>query len=151
MLDAAVDLPATRPAEGPRDRRHEAERDPRPATVTGTGPEDRAADCQSRAIGPLDRGRGGGVDVDDGEVTVAIPSSNGPAAATAVSERDGDFVAAQVVRVGQDLARRDDDAGAARAAADPDDGRAGALGDRGDGSLEFFDGAHSVVLSGRLR
>ena len=54
----------------------------------------------------LERGRAGRVDVDDREVAVAVPAGNGPARATAVSERDGDFVAAQVVGVGQDLARR---------------------------------------------
>ena len=147
MLDAAVDPPAARAAERPRDRRHEAERDARPATVAGAGPEDGAADGERRAVAPLERGRAGRVDVDDREIAVAVPAGDGPARATAVSERDGDFVAAQVVGVGQDLARGDDDAGAARAAADPDDGWAGALGDGGDGGLEFFDDAHSVVFS----
>ncbi len=92
----------------------------------------------------VDRGRPGRVDVDDREIAVAVPAGHGPARATAVSERDGDFVAAQVVGVGQDLAVGDDDAGAARPAADPDDGRADAVGDRGDGGLEFFDDCHGA-------
>src|SRR6187401_231302 len=112
--------------------------------MAGARAEYRGADAQLGAVGPGDGRRAGGIDVDDREVAVAVPAGNGPARATAVSERDGDFVAAQVVGVGQDLARREDDAGAARAATDPDDGWAGALRDRGDGGLEFFDDAHSV-------
>ena len=106
------------------------------------GAEDGGPDGEVGAVGPGDRGRAGGVDVDDREVAVAVPAGDGAARATAVGERDGDFVAAQVVGIGQDLAVGDDDAGAARAAADPDDGRADALGDGGDGGLELFDDAH---------
>ena len=139
VLDAAVDLSSAGAAERPRDRRHEAERDACAATVTGAGTEDGAADGERRAIGPLERGRACRVDVDDREVAVAVPAGNGPARATAVSERDGDFVAAQVMGVCEYLARGKDDTGAARSAADPDDGWSGALGDRCDGGLEFFD------------
>ena len=72
VLDAAVDPPATGAAERAGDRRDEAERDARPAAVAGAGPEDRAADGERRAVAPLERGRAGGVDVDDGEVAVAV-------------------------------------------------------------------------------
>ena len=130
------------PAECPRDGGDEAERDAGPATVAGPGAEDGGPDAQVGAVRPGDRGRAGGVDVDDREVAVAVPAGDGAAGATAVGEGHGDLVAAQVVGIGQDLAVGDDDAGAARAATDPDDGRADALGDRGDGGLEFFDDAH---------
>ena len=95
-------------------------------------------------------GGAGRIDVHDGEIAVAIDAGHGPARATAVSERDGDFVAAQVVCVGQDLAVGDDDAGAAAAAADPDDAGADAIGDSGNGGLEVFEDAHGCsVLLGR--
>ena len=93
------------------------------------GTEDGTADAERGAVGPVERGGTGRVDVDDREVAVAVPAGNGPARATAVSERDGDFVATQVVGVGQDLARGDHDAGATRAPADADDGWSGALGE----------------------
>ena len=110
-------------------------------------PKTARPDGEVGAVRPGDGGRAGRVDVDDREVAVAVPARDGPARATAVSERDGDFVAAQVVGIGQDLAVGDDDAGAAGPAADPDDGRSDALGDGGDGGLQVFDGAHRYVGS----
>ena len=94
-------------------------------------------------------GRAGGVDVDDGEVAVAVDSrrrcraSRRPSANVTVTSSPRRLWA--LVRT---LPVGDDDAGAARAAADPDDGRADALGDGGDGGLELFDGAHGWLLSG---
>ena len=148
MLDAAVDLATTGPAERPGHGRHETERHAGAATVAGPGAEDRGPDAERLTVAPLEGRRGGGVDVDDREVAVAVPAGNGAAEAATVGERDGDLVTAQVVGIGQDLAGGDDDAGAARAAADPDDRWADAVGDGGDGGLEVFDGGHSVCAPG---
>ena len=98
------------------------------------------------AVAPLDRGRPGRVDVDDREIAVAVIAGDRPDEPATVGEGDRHLVAAQVVGVGQDLAGGDHDAGSAGAAADPDDGRADPLRDGGDGRLEFFDGAHVLLL-----
>ena len=142
VLDAAVDPPTAGAAECPRDRRHEAEGHAGPAPVAGAGPEDRGPDRQAVPGAPVERRGGAGVDIDDREVALAVVAGHRADEAAAVGEGHGDLVAAEVVGVGQDLARGEDDARAAGAAADPDDRRADPLGDGGDGGLEFFDDAH---------
>jgi hypothetical protein len=89
--------------------------------VTRTCPEDRCPDRQALAVTPFERGRIGGVDVDDRQVAVTIEAGHRADEAAPVREGDGDLIPAKVVGVGEDLARGDDDAGAARPAADPDD------------------------------
>ena len=80
------------------------------------------------------------------EIAVAVIAGDLPDEPATVGEGDRHLVTAQVVRVGQDLARGDHDAGSARVPADPDDGRPDPLRDGGDGRLEFFDGAHVLLL-----
>ena len=92
--------------------------------------------------------RPGRVDLDDREVAVRIDAADRAALRSAVAERDGDLVAAEVVGVGEDAAVGDDDAAAAVALADADDGRAGRLVDAADRAGKIVEDGHVVRVSG---
>ena len=101
-----------------------------------------AAPIVAPPVGPGDRRRAAGVDLDDREVAVPVDAGDGAAGGAAVGEADRDLAAAQVVGVGEDAAVGDDDAGAAEPGADPDDGRTGGARDGGDGLLELGEDGH---------
>ena len=107
VLDAARDPPAARAAERARDRRHGPEGDARARRRgVAAAPKTAAPSGDAVAVAPLERRRAGGVDVDDGEVAVAVDAGDRADVAAAVGEGDGDLVAAQVVGVGEDACRR---------------------------------------------
>ena len=148
VLDAAVDPTAARAAELARDRGHEPERDPRAATVARPGAEDRGADRKRIAVAPVERRRAPG----STSMTARSPSPSKPATLPMTRRPSAKVTVTWSPRrlwaLVRTLPGREDDAGAARAAADPDDGWTGPLGDAADGGLKLFDGAHggSVLL-----
>ena len=105
VLDAALDPPATGATEGTRDRGHKSERHSRSAAVARSGAEDRRPDSKCGTVAPLERRCIGGVDVDRRKIAFAVEAGDGAADASAVGERDGDLVTADVVGIGDDLAR----------------------------------------------
>src|SRR5262249_44433689 len=141
VLDAAADLGATRTAGRSLDARDEAGGDPGRAVAAGPQPEDGVADG---GIGVREgqRGRAGGVDVDDREIAVRVDAADRTDGGPAVAERDGDLVAAEIVGGGQDAAGGHDDAAAADPAADANDAAGSRVGDRADGGGELFEGGH---------
>ena len=87
-----------------------------------------------------------GVDLDHGDVEVGVGSGHPAGGLAAVSERDGRLGVPQVVGIGEEAARRDDDAGAdAPSAPQPDDGGAGAIGRGLDGGLKVFEQCHELI------
>src|SRR5436190_19501533 len=143
VLDAAADLCPAGAAERALDAGHETGRHAGGAVAAGRQAEDDVAD---RGIGVREAERRGArrVDVDDREVPVTVDAADLADGRTAITEGDGDLVAAEIVGIGQDAAVGDDNAAAADSAADPDDARGGGVGDGADRGGELFEGGHDT-------
>ena len=124
-------LPAARAPEGALDGADRAERHPSAAAGGGGPGEDDRPGGGPVAIGPGDGLCAGRVDRDDREVAVHVDTGEAACRRSAVGERHGDLVAADVVGVGEDLAIGDDDTGAAQAGSDADDRRRDRAGECG--------------------
>ena len=124
VLEAAVDPPAARAAEGARHGRHEAEGDARPAAVGGRRAEDRGADGRRGTIAPT---RSESRRSCRRSMTARSPSASTPGTVPAGRRPSANVTVTSSPRRLWALVRTcavgDDDARAARAAADADDGR----------------------------
>jgi hypothetical protein len=137
VLDAAGDSAPTGAAEALIGRRDEPERGAQPAAAGVRERQDRGPDPDAVRAGlPFDGLDVRGVDLDDREVVGGVGPRHLTGRPPPVAERDRDLLAAQVVRVSEDLARRGHDAAsAAKASSKADDGGSDALGHLADRAL----------------
>ncbi len=110
-----------------------------------------AANTTDPAVGASDAHSSGATSPVSTRSTARSPSTSLPASSPwsvpAVGEADLGGAVAEVVGVGEDLARSDDDAGAPALASDGDGGGGHPLGDGAGGVLQLLDGGHPVPLS----
>ena len=136
---------------GPRKVRSSAgdepERHPQPAAARVGQREHRRAELRGRAAGPRQCGGPAGVDGDDGQVAVGVVPGYGAVRGAAVGEGDRHRAAADVVRVGQDRAVAEDDAGAgAPALPDAHDRGPGACCQLPDACPDVIEDRHACHL-----
>ena len=146
MLDAAGDAAPAGTSERALGPRHQSDGDAQAATAGVRQCEDRRADPHGVGAGPVERRRVLGVDLDDGEVAVDVDAGDPPGFGAAVGEGYGDLLAADVVRVGENPTRGDDDAGSdAPALSHADQGRTDLGSDALDRGSDLCQQCHGAL------